>query len=86
MYATDGRGGPEGGGSAGGAGEEQGRRAGALALGWMLAKPGITAPIVGATKQNHLEDAVAALAIKLTAEETAALEEAYIPHPVLGFS
>ena len=57
-----------------------------LALGWMLAKPGITAPIVGATKQNHLEDAVAALSVRLTAEEAASLEEAYIPHPVLGFS
>jgi aryl-alcohol dehydrogenase-like predicted oxidoreductase len=41
---------------------------------------------VGATKQNHLEEAVAALGIKLTTEETASLEEAYIPHPVLGFS
>jgi aryl-alcohol dehydrogenase-like predicted oxidoreductase len=57
-----------------------------LALAWMLAKPGVTAPIVGATKQHHLVDAVAALSVKLTAEETAALEEAYIPHPVLGFS
>lgn len=57
-----------------------------LALGWMLAKPGVTAPIVGATKPHHLEDAAAALAVKLTAEEVASLEEAYIPHPVLGFS
>jgi aryl-alcohol dehydrogenase-like predicted oxidoreductase len=57
-----------------------------LALAWMLEKPGITAPIVGATRKNHLEDAVAALSIKLTPEEVAALEEAYIPHPVLGFS
>jgi aryl-alcohol dehydrogenase-like predicted oxidoreductase len=57
-----------------------------LALAWMLAKPGITAPIAGATKRSHLEDAVAALGIKLTSEEIAALEEAYISHPVLGFS
>jgi aryl-alcohol dehydrogenase-like predicted oxidoreductase len=57
-----------------------------LALAWMLAKPGMTAPIVGATKQHHLEDAVVALSVKLTPEEIAALEEAYIPHPVLGFS
>lgn len=57
-----------------------------LALAWMLAKPGITAPIVGATKAHHLEDAVAALSVKLTAEEIAALEAAYVPHPVLGFS
>jgi aryl-alcohol dehydrogenase-like predicted oxidoreductase len=57
-----------------------------LALAWMLAKPGITAPIVGATKQHHLEDAVAALDVKLTPEEIAELEEPYIPHPVLGFN
>ncbi|MFZ0271988.1 MAG: aldo/keto reductase [Acidobacteriaceae bacterium] len=57
-----------------------------LALAWMLAKPGITAPIVGATKQHHLEDAVAALEVKLTPEEIAELEEPYIPHPVLGFN
>jgi aryl-alcohol dehydrogenase-like predicted oxidoreductase len=57
-----------------------------LALAWMLAKPGVTAPIVGATKQHHLEDAVAALAVKLTPEEIASLEEPYVPHPVLGFS
>jgi len=56
-----------------------------LALAWMLAKPGITAPIVGATKPNHLEDAVAALTVRLTQEEVASLEEAYVPHPVLGF-
>jgi len=57
-----------------------------LALAWMLNKPVVTAPIVGATKPNHLDDAVAALALKLTAEEIAALEEPYVPHPVVGFS
>lgn len=57
-----------------------------LALAWMLAQPGITAPIVGATRPHHLEDAVAALQVKLTPEEIASLEEPYIPHPVLGFS
>ena len=57
-----------------------------LALAWMLSKPVITSPIVGATKPNHLTDAVAALSIKLTPEEIAALEEPYIPHPTLGFS
>ncbi|HEX3940329.1 MAG TPA: aldo/keto reductase [Acidobacteriaceae bacterium] len=57
-----------------------------LALAWMLTKPGITAPIVGATKQRHLEDAAAALPVKLSPEEVASLEEPYIPHPVLGFS
>ena len=52
----------------------------------MLAKPGITAPIVGATKPHHLDDAVAALSVKLTPEEIASLEEGYVSHPVLGFS
>jgi aryl-alcohol dehydrogenase-like predicted oxidoreductase len=57
-----------------------------VALAWLLARPGITAPIVGATKPNHLQDAVAALTLRLSAEETTALEDAYSPHPVLGFS
>jgi aryl-alcohol dehydrogenase-like predicted oxidoreductase len=57
-----------------------------LALAWMLSKPVITSPIVGATKPNHLTDAVAALSLKLTPEEIVSLEEPYIPHPVLGFS
>ena len=55
-----------------------------LALAWMLGKPGITAPIVGATKPHHLKDAVAALSVRLTPEEIAALEEPYTPHPGLG--
>ena len=57
-----------------------------LALAWMLGRPGITAPIVGATKPNHLEDAVTALSVKLTPEEMAGLEAPYVPHPVLGLS
>jgi len=57
-----------------------------VALAWLLQKPGVTAPIVGASKPHHLEDAVAALSVKLSAEEMAALEELYVPHPVLGFS
>jgi aryl-alcohol dehydrogenase-like predicted oxidoreductase len=57
-----------------------------VALAWMLSKPVITAPIIGATKLSHLDDAVAALAVKLTAEEIASLEEPYVPHPVAGFS
>jgi len=57
-----------------------------VALAWMLSKPFITAPIVGATKPHHLTDAVAALSVRLTTEEIAALEELYEPHPVLGFS
>jgi aryl-alcohol dehydrogenase-like predicted oxidoreductase len=66
--------------------EKRGLPRAQVALAWMLAKPAITSPIIGATKPNHLEDAVAALAIKLTPEETARLEEPYVPHPVLGFS
>jgi aryl-alcohol dehydrogenase-like predicted oxidoreductase len=57
-----------------------------VALAWLLSKPGVTAPIVGATKPNHLEDAVAALSLHLTPEEMTALEEPYVPHPVLGFN
>jgi aryl-alcohol dehydrogenase-like predicted oxidoreductase len=57
-----------------------------VALAWLLGKPAITAPIVGATKPHHLEDAVAALSLHLTHEEIASLEEPYVPHPVLGFS
>jgi len=57
-----------------------------VALAWLLAKPGVTAPIVGATKPHHLEDAVAAALLKLSPEEMTALEELYVPHPVLGFS
>jgi aryl-alcohol dehydrogenase-like predicted oxidoreductase len=52
----------------------------------MLSKSFITAPIVGATKPNHLDDAVGALALKLSADEITALEQPYVPHPVLGFS
>jgi aryl-alcohol dehydrogenase-like predicted oxidoreductase len=57
-----------------------------IALAWMLGKPFITAPIVGATQPHHLPDAVAALSIRLQPEEVAFLEECYEPHPVLGFS
>ena len=57
-----------------------------VALAWLLAKPEVTAPIVGASKMAHLEDAVAALEVKLTAEEIGRLEELYVPHPVLGHS
>src|ERR1017187_4992076 len=57
-----------------------------VALAWLLSKPAITSPIVGATKLHHLEDAVAAVSLKLTAEEIKALEEPYVPHPVLGLS
>jgi aryl-alcohol dehydrogenase-like predicted oxidoreductase len=57
-----------------------------VALAWMLAKPAITSPIVGATKSHHLEDATAALSLKLTPEEMKALEEPYVPHAVVGLT
>jgi aryl-alcohol dehydrogenase (NADP+) len=57
-----------------------------VALAWLLAQPGVTAPIIGASKMQHLEDAVAALGVKLDAEELKALAEPYQPHPVLGHS
>jgi 1-deoxyxylulose-5-phosphate synthase len=57
-----------------------------VALAWLLSKPAVTAPIVGATKPHHLEDAAAALSFRLGPEEIKALEEPYAPHPVLGFS
>ena len=56
-----------------------------IALAWVLQKRAITAPIVGATKPHHLDDAVAALSIELSAEEIGKLEELYVPHVVTGF-
>lgn len=55
-----------------------------VALAWLLSKETIAAPIIGATKISHLEDAVGSLTVKLTAEDISFLEEAYIPHPVVG--
>jgi aryl-alcohol dehydrogenase (NADP+) len=57
-----------------------------IALAWMLHKPGITSPIIGATKMSHLEQSVEATEITLTGEEIAGLEETYLPKPVLGHS
>ncbi|GEP10277.1 aldo/keto reductase [Methylobacterium gnaphalii] len=57
-----------------------------VALAWVLSKPVVTAPIIGASKPHHLDDAVAALDVRLTAEEIKTLEEAYIPHAPVGFS
>jgi aryl-alcohol dehydrogenase-like predicted oxidoreductase len=57
-----------------------------IALAWVLHKTVVTSPIVGATKPHHLDDAIAALAIKLSADELTKLEEPYVPHPVLGFT
>jgi 1-deoxyxylulose-5-phosphate synthase len=56
-----------------------------IALAWMLAKPFVTAPIVGATKPVHIDDAVAALDVELSADEITRLEQPYVPHPVVGF-
>ena len=57
-----------------------------VALAWLLHKPVVTAPIVGASKPQHLEDAAAALSLKLTHEEIRELEEPYVPHAVAGFA
>jgi 1-deoxyxylulose-5-phosphate synthase len=63
---------------------ERGVPSAQLALAWLLHRPGVTAPIVGATKPGHLEDALAAETLSLSAEEMQRLEEPYVPHPVLG--
>jgi aryl-alcohol dehydrogenase-like predicted oxidoreductase len=55
-----------------------------IALAWVFTRTPVTAPIVGATKPQHLDDAIAALSVGLTAEEIGRLEEPYVPHPVLG--
>ncbi len=57
-----------------------------VALAWVLRNPVVTAPIVGASKPQHLDDAVAALSLTLTKEEITALEDPYVPHPVVGFA
>ena len=55
-----------------------------VALAWVLQKPEVAAPIIGASKPQHLDDAVASLSLKLTPKEIATLEEPYIPHPLAG--
>ncbi|MES3045726.1 aldo/keto reductase [Sphingomonas faeni] len=57
-----------------------------VALAWVLAKPEVSAPIIGASKTAHLDDAIAALELGLTDREIARLEEPYVPHAVVGFS
>ncbi|AWN39492.1 aldo/keto reductase [Methylobacterium durans] len=57
-----------------------------VALAWVMGKPGVCAPIIGASKPAHLDDAVAALDLALTEAEVRALEERYVPHPVVGFA
>ncbi len=57
-----------------------------VALAWLMGKPGVTAPILGVTKPQHLEDGLAALSVKLSEEESKTLEEPYIPHAIAGFN
>jgi aryl-alcohol dehydrogenase-like predicted oxidoreductase len=64
--------------------ESRGVAMASVALAWMLQKPFISAPILGASKPRHLEDAIAALALELTAAEMAALEAPYLPHCIVG--
>jgi aryl-alcohol dehydrogenase (NADP+) len=56
-----------------------------VALAWVLHRPGVTSPIIGATSPEHLADAVAAVDVTLSSGETDALEAPYVPHPVVGF-
>lgn len=56
-----------------------------VAMAWVLQQPGVTAPIVGASKPGHLDDALGALSVTLEAHEIEALEVPYVPHPVVGF-
>jgi aryl-alcohol dehydrogenase-like predicted oxidoreductase len=64
---------------------ERGLSRAQVALAWMLAKPAVTSPIIGATKAEHLEDAITAVDVELSADEMARLEEPYQPHQVSGF-
>jgi aryl-alcohol dehydrogenase-like predicted oxidoreductase len=66
--------------------EKRGLPRAQIALAWLLAQPGVTAPIVGATKPEHLADAVAAVDVELNDDEITSLEEPYRPHEVLGFA
>jgi aryl-alcohol dehydrogenase-like predicted oxidoreductase len=66
--------------------EQRGVKPAQVALAWLLAKPGVTAPIVGASKLHHLEDAVAAVDVKLTDQEVEALEHPYQPKPSWGIT
>lgn len=65
---------------------ERGLTPAPVALAWLLSRPGVAAPIVGATRPGHLEDAIAALEVRLSDDEVARLEAPYRPHPVLGHS
>ena len=66
--------------------EARGVKRAQVALAWVLSRPGVAAPIIGASKPEHLDDAVAALDLVLTPEEIAALEAPYMPHAIVGFA
>ena len=66
--------------------QDRGVPAAQVALAWVAANPLVTAPIIGATKPHHLEDAVAGVDLELSAEEIASLEEPYLPHEIAGFA
>jgi aryl-alcohol dehydrogenase (NADP+) len=66
--------------------ERRGVKPAQIALAWLLAQPGVTSPIIGASKMHQREEAVAALEIELSVEERAYLEQPYVPHPILGHS
>jgi len=63
---------------------KKGKKPAQIALSWMLSKPGVCSPIIGATKMSHLEEAVSSVSIKLTPEEISYLEELYKPHVISG--
>ena len=65
---------------------ERGEPPARIALAWLMSRPAVTAPIVGATKLKHLDDAISAVEIELSAEEVAALEAPYRAHPVKGLA
>ena len=56
-----------------------------VAIAWVMGKAEVSAPILGASRTGHIDDAVAALAIVLTPEERVTLEQSYVPHPIAGF-
>jgi aryl-alcohol dehydrogenase (NADP+) len=64
--------------------KQRGATTAQVALAWLLHQPGVTAPIIGASRLEQIDDALGALDLKLDAEERRNLEEAYAPHPVLG--
>ena len=64
--------------------EKKGVKKAQIALAWLWTKKPVVAPIIGATKLSHIDDALGALEVKLSDEEIKYLEEAYIPHPIMG--